>query len=52
MCRDGLPECKDVHHMCGLCLRRSEEGIEVLRIEAACAYEPPCGSWDLMPGPL
>ena len=41
-----------MHHVCVLCLRRSEGGIGFRRIGIIDGCEPPCGCWELNLGPL
>ena len=41
-----------VHHTNAWCLWRSEDGIRSPGSGVADSCEPPCGGWDLNPGPL
>ena len=43
-----LPECMFVHQVCAWCWWRSD----TLELELLTGLEPPCGHWELDPGPL
>lgn len=41
-----------IHHECVWCLQRSEESIRFLGTGVMDGSEPPCGCWEVNPGPL
>ena len=49
-----LPACKSAQHMTHnhLCPQRPEEGAGSPGARVTDSCEPPCGGWELNPGPL
>lgn len=52
MCMGILPTCTSVHPLSIYCPQRPEEGAESSGTGVSNGCEPPCGPWELNPGPL
>jgi hypothetical protein len=46
VCMGVLPAYMSVHHVCALCLRRSEEGVHLSETGATNGCRLPCGTGD------